>query len=238
MDDTIASPSRRGFLTGLAGTGLMAVGGVSVTTPAQAAGAGFGNGPLSSLPWHSGCGLSKISAFEAYRGRKADTYTIWCPHRTWSDIVSLKGGFTVVKGMPGRLSMAIAPLPASHSAVANPGNWKLAAKGSFDGYYTQFSRKLADSGRKDCVVRIGWEINHTFPWFGGSDPEGFKSTFKRIADILRKYNPTVSTEWTWIKKGKQSGSVLTLYPGDDAVDIVGVDYYDGYPANNTEAIWA
>jgi beta-mannanase len=61
--------------------------------------------------------------------------------------------------------------------------------------------------------------------------------FKRIADILRKHNPSVATEWCNIKRGAQSGSILDSYPGDDAVDIVGVNYYDNLSALNDEATW-
>ena len=140
------------------------------------AGAAFGRGALSGLPWHSGCGITGLAGFEAYRGRRADTCTIWCPRDTWDDIVSFKGGFQSAKKMSARLSMAIAPLPNTHNAVTNPGNWKLAALGSFDGYYTLFSQKLAASGRTNVIVRIGWETNRKFPWYAGTDPQGFKDT--------------------------------------------------------------
>jgi hypothetical protein len=124
-----------------------------------------------------------------------------------------------------------------HSRGAIPANWRLASGGSFDGYYTQFAQRLAASGKTNVVVRIGWEINNrTRPWFGGTDPGAFKATWRRIAAILRRHNPTVATEWSNIKKGAQSGSILDLYPGDDVVDIVGVNYYDAWPALNTQAI--
>ena len=236
MNDSTTTASRRGFLAGLAGTSLTVASGIAAPD-AQAAGAKFGPGPRSGLPWHSGCSLSSIGPFEKYRRRKADCYTIWCPHDTWADIVSLKGGFTIVRKLPGRISMAIAPLPSTNSAVVNPANWQLAAKGTFDGHYTQFAQKLAASGLTNVIVRIGWETNRKYPWYAGADPENFKLTFRRIAAILRRYNPTVSTEWCNVKKGSQKASVLTQYPGDDVVDIISVDYYDGWPALNTEQIW-
>lgn len=237
MNDINCTASRRDLLVGLAGTSVAVAGGLG-TKAAQAAGpAAFGGGLMSGLPWHSGCSLGGISAFETYRTRRADTCTIWCQRNTWNDVISFKGGFSTAKKLPGRISLAIAPLPNTHSALVYPGNWKLAAKGSFDVYYNQFAQKLAASGVTNAIVRIGWETNRGFPWYGGVDPQGFKDTFKRIADILRRYNPTVSTEWCNVKKGSQKGSVLTMYPGDDAVDIIGVDYYDGWPALNTAAIW-
>jgi hypothetical protein len=237
MNEAIASASRREFLCGLTATSLAAVGGLA-TSPAVAAGAAFGRGPMSGLPWYSGCTPSDIPGFEKYRGRRVDGYTIWCPHETWADIVSLKGGFSAVNHLSGRISMGLAPLPSSESVLKYPGNWQRAAKGDFDSYYSLFSSRLAASGCKNVIVRIGWESNHTRPWFCGVDPDGFKRAFARIAKILREQNPTVSIEWSNIKKGAQRGSILDSYPGDEAVDIIGVDYYDNWPALNTEAIWS
>jgi Glycosyl hydrolase family 26 len=229
-------PTRRDLLAGMAGTSITAMVGLAAR-PVEAGTPNFGRGPLSGMPWHSGCGLGGITDFERFRGRKADLYTIWGAYKTWGDVPNLSGGFSAVKNMPGRISLAIAMLPASQSGLKDGNNWTLAARGAFDQYYVQHARNLANSGRKNLVLRIGWETNHTFPWFGGTNPQGFKDTFKRIADIQRKYNPTILTEWCNVKDGKQPGSVLTMYPGDDAVDIIGVDYYDNWPALNTVEIW-
>jgi hypothetical protein len=139
------SPSRRSFLCGLAGTSAMAIG--YLPSAAEAAPT-FGRGAISGHPWHSGCGSAGITAFESYRGRKCDTYTLWCKHETWSDITSLIGNLSNLTKLPGRISYGLAPLPKSHSILKNSGNYKLAAKGSFDVYYTQFAQKLAARAKK------------------------------------------------------------------------------------------
>jgi len=80
--------SRRGrvvetvLLAGAAGAAFVAISG---SDSAQAAVSGFGRDSLSGLPWNSGCSLDGIKAFEAYRGRKADTYTLWFAHQGWSE---------------------------------------------------------------------------------------------------------------------------------------------------------
>ena len=113
----------------------------------------------------------------------------------------------------------------------------MAASGAFDFYYAEWSRRLQATGRTDYIVRIGWECNHTFPWFAGADPANYILTHRRIVDFIRLYNPTVTIEWCNTKKGKQAGSVLNLYPGNDWVDIIGVDYYDVSPPLNDQATW-
>ena len=191
-----------------------------------------GAGPFSGLPWKSGCSLSKFADFERWRGRRLDTVTVWTQRRTWSELVGQGGGFTVVDDKPMQISQGFAIFPDTH-----PRQWKLAAAGSFDGYYTQYAQKLANSGRKDMIVRVGWETNDPGPCYGGDDPVNFVATFRRIVDILRKHNPTITTEWNNLKDGK-GGSVLDMYPGDGWVDIIGVNFYDNWPALNTEEIWA
>ncbi len=228
MDDHEAQPSRRIFLLGVGAATLAVNAGLDIPR-AEAAGS------LSGLGWASGCGSSDFRSFEGYRGRKVDCVTCWGGRRNWREAVNVPTG--IMRSTSAQISLGFAVLPETHSAVKNAGNWRLAARGSFDDYYTQFARNLAATGRRDTIVRIGWETNRKFPWYGGADPQGFKDTFKRVADIIRKHNPSAKTEWCNLKKGSQSGSVLSMYPGDDAVDIISVDYYDGWPAVNTESIW-
>jgi hypothetical protein len=238
---SITSSSRRGFLAGAGSASLVGLAAAALPVASDAAAAatqgGFGRGPLSGLPWHSGCSLNGIGAFEAYRGRRCDSYTMWNLHKTWSDIPSFKGGWPTLRKLPGRISLALSPFPDTLSAVRNPGLWDNAARGAYDSVYTLFAQKLAACGRSHIIVRIGWEHNHTFPWYSGTNPQAYKKAFRRIVDILRRRNPTVLIDWTNVKKGAQPFSVLETYPGDDWVDIIGVDYYDGFPALNDQATW-
>ena len=228
--------TRRVLIGGVTGAVALAAAGVE---PAAAA-AAFGRGPRSGMPWHSGCQLNKIPQFEAFRGRLADTYTIWSPRETWAAVTGLnKGGFSVVRTMPGRISFGLAMLPETLHAGRDPSHWVPAARGDFDRYYVSVARQVAESGRKNVIFRIGWESNHDgWPWYGGGDPTRFKQTFRRYARILREHNPTCLIEWCNVKDGSQPYSVLELYPGDAWVDIVGVNHYDGWPAINSDSIWA
>ena len=238
MNHTSPNPSRREVLAGLAGLSLTALGALR-TRPAQAA-AAFGAGGRSKLSWHSGCAISKHADFAAYRGRPIDTITTWCPWQTWSDITGFKGGFRTAKSSGARISLALPALPASHSGYTDPKQWLLAAKGTYDQNYRDFARKLRESGVTDVVCRVGgWECNNRGrPWYcGTADPAAYRETLARIATIVRAENPTVLTEWCNIKKGAQPGSIMNYYPGDAYIDILGVNYYDGWPAQNDDTTW-
>lgn len=233
--------ARRSVLQQLAGgAALMGTGAgllpeqLSPVTPAQA----IGTGVRSGLVWNTGASITNYKAFTSYRGRPLDTITCWCPHNTWDEIVSLKGGFVTARQSGARVSCAIGMLPKSHDGKKYPGNWKLAAAGSYDGYYEQYAKKLAATGLTDVICRIGWETNGASrPWFCGTDGAAFIATWQRIAIILRQYNPTILTEWCNIKKGAQKTSIMDFYPGDAYVDIFGVNYYDGWPSLDSQAVW-
>lgn len=210
---------------------------LSAITSAQAA-VGVGPGPRSGLFWSTGASISDYRGFTTYRGRSLDTITCWCPHDTWTDIVSLKGGFVTARKSGSRVSCAIGMLPKSHDGKKYPGNWKLAASGAYDGYYTQYAQKLASFKLSNVICRIGWEINGSSrPWFCGTDGAAFIATWQRITSILRQYNPTVMIEWCNIKKGAQNANIMNFYPGDAYVDVFGVNYYDGWPPLDTQSAW-
>ena len=235
LESPEAVATRRAVLGTMAGAGLCFAGGRSAD-----AAAGFGHGPRSGMPWNSGCQLSRIAEFEAFRGRRADTYTIWSRRRNWSEITDVGGGgFATVRGLGGRISYGLAMLPESNHAGRDPRHWVPAAAGNYDRYYDSVARQVAASGATNVIFRIGWESNdRSSPWYAGGDPARFKATFQRIAAILRSRNPTCLIEWCNVKDGAQPGSILNLYPGDAYVDIIGVNFFDGYPAMTSDAVWA
>lgn len=227
-----ATSSRRDLLRSVVGASLLGGMPLAIST-AEAA-----TGVRSGIAWQSGAGIGGYAAFASYRGRLLDTITCWCPSDTWTDVISFKGGFTTARKSRSRVSCAIVPLPKSHDGRLYPENWKLAASGTFDGYYAEFAMRLRDAGLTDVVCRIGWETNGSSRcYFCGTDGPAFVATWQRIATILRQYNPTIKTEWCNIKKGAQKSNIMNYYPGDAYVDIIGVNYYDGWPALSTQAIW-
>jgi hypothetical protein len=226
---------RREVLAGLTGAAAAFCG--SSTKSAQAAAPPFGAGLRAGLPWNSGASLGSIPQIPAYRNRLCDTVTMWNEQESWERIAAISGSWKNVINKPERISVALAMLPKTMPALTTPGVWALAAQGSFDGWYDLYAQKLAASGRQDLIVRVGWEHNHTRAWFSGVDPVNYKLAFQRIVGIIRARNPNVLIEWCNVKKGKQPGSIVDCYPGNNFVDIIGVNYYDCWPALNDQATW-
>lgn len=245
--------SRREFLAGVS-AGAAAIGASLVPAAARADSippAPFGPGPRSGLPWHSGASLASVKQIASYRGRLCDTLTLWCPVETWDAIVSFKEGWTAAKNRPERLSVGLAMLPRTHSALTTPGVWARAASGEFDSWYDRWAQTLAAEMKiratkglnPNVIVRVGWEHTDDRAWFSAPDPVNYAVTFRKIVDMIRYYNDlnlgltTVAIDWCNLKKGQQPGSVIDHYPGSTHVDIISADYYDCWPALNNDTIW-
>ncbi len=198
---------------------------------------------LSGMPWRSGVGGS-FKMFEAWRGRPLDVCVVWHPHRTWDEIRSANGEVIQnLAGMRCRLSMGIAMLPKTHA-----GQFAQCAGGEFDEHYRTVAEKLVGWGRGDAILRIGWEANGPrsgdadgggFPWGIERDVDPYIACFRRIAEVMRAVSPRFVTEWTMKKAtDRMAGRPISdAWPGDEWVDLVGIDYYDGYPAYRDNAAW-
>ena len=106
--------------------------------------------------------------------------------------------------------------------------------------YRKVARDLVTEGRGRSIVRIGWEANGD--WFrwnatARTAPQ-YVAAFRHIVGVLRSVAPDLVIDFDIscgvpLRGQKDRLAALTeLYPGDDAVDIVGCDTYDWY---NTKA---
>ena len=113
------------------------------------------------------------------------------------------------------------------------------AAGDFDEQWRNFGNLMVQHGRGDSVVRLGWEFNErTMPW-RGIDTQAYIGCYRNAADNIRAANPDVILDWTINAHGSPDGLCGGLstncYPGDDYVDIIGIDNYDHYPWSPTKA---
>ncbi|MGX1270067.1 glycoside hydrolase family 26 protein [Streptomyces phaeoluteigriseus] len=101
------------------------------------------------------------------------------------------------------------------------------AAGQFDHHFRALAERLVRAGAPDTVIVLGWEMNGiTYTHRCGPDPEAWKTYWKRIVTTMRavpgqefKFDFTPS-------RGRDAVPWTQCYPGDDTVDIVGMDSYD------------
>ncbi|GGV11937.1 hypothetical protein GCM10010293_02500 [Streptomyces griseoflavus] len=101
------------------------------------------------------------------------------------------------------------------------------AAGEFDHHFRALAERLVDLKVPDTVVVLGWEMNGvTYTHRCGPDPQAWKKYWNRIVRTMRavpgqqfKFDFTPS-------RGRDAVPWTECYPGDDTVDIVGMDSYD------------
>jgi len=82
-------------------------------------------------------------------------------------------------------------------------------------------------GFSRAFLRIGWEFNGGwYPWEAAKDPVSFTAAFRHIAGVFRSV-PGQHFAIVWNPSaGAGNNPPEQLWPGDDAVDLVGLDVYN------------
>lgn len=101
------------------------------------------------------------------------------------------------------------------------------AAGDFDGHYRVLAERLVGLGVPDTVVVLGWEMNGTtYTHRCGPDPESWKKYWNRIVTTMRSVPGQKFTFDFTPSRGRDAVPWTECYPGDDVVDIIGMDSYD------------
>ncbi|MFG3316736.1 glycoside hydrolase family 26 protein [Streptomyces sp. NPDC048171] len=101
------------------------------------------------------------------------------------------------------------------------------AAGEFDHHFRALAERLVELKVPDTVLVLGWEMNGiTYTHRCGPDPEAWKTYWKRIVTTMRAV-PGQKFRFDFTpSRGRDAVPWTTCYPGDETVDIIGMDSYD------------
>ncbi|MEU0134638.1 glycosyl hydrolase [Streptomyces sp. NPDC006296] len=107
------------------------------------------------------------------------------------------------------------------------------AQGRFDEHFRRLAERLVALGVPDTVIVLGWEMNGTtYTHRCGPDPEAWKAYWNRIVTAMRSV-PGQKLRFDFApSRGRDAVPWTECYPGDDVVDIIGMDSYDQPPARS------
>jgi hypothetical protein len=116
-------------------------------------------------------------------------------------------------------------------------------QGCIDGDYNQdwqtFAQTMESSGLagQGTIIRLGWEMNQHTDW---GTPSQFAACWRDIVSTVSAIAPGL--QWDWNVNRGNSGdmpgsSILSAYPGNAYVNIIGVDSYDMWPPVDTSGGW-
>ncbi|MBC3761550.1 glycosyl hydrolase [Quadrisphaera oryzae] len=122
-------------------------------------------------------------------------------------------------------------------------SWAEAAAGAYDDRWRQSLTLLRDvwgSRQATCYIRFAHEMNgNWYRWkVVASDVDAFKTAWGRYRAIQQQVFPASKLVLCFNRESVQSGyDWRDLYPGQGQVDVMGVDYYNQFPAVDTAEEW-
>ncbi|RPH89679.1 MAG: T9SS C-terminal target domain-containing protein, partial [Calditrichaeota bacterium] len=109
------------------------------------------------------------------------------------------------------------------------------ADGKYDRYYKKIASDLQLRAAGHAVIRLGHEFDLIYyPWsVVGGNHEEYKNAFRHIVSVMKEILPELQICYNWTGEGNNinpddPGNTIaeSAYPGDEFVDIIGVDVYD------------
>jgi hypothetical protein len=99
------------------------------------------------------------------------------------------------------------------------------AAGTFDAAYQRVAMRLIEGGYPDAIIRLGHEFNGAWsPWSSRHNEEAYIAAYRHVHQIFREQSEDFQFDWTAMRAGWEEWAV-DAYPGDDYVDIFGLDVY-------------
>jgi VCBS repeat-containing protein len=151
------------------------------------------------------------------------------------------------------LARVLADAP-TFAAMEKPVNWAIplawdgisladVASGAYDSTFADMAEAIAENQTEEVnpllYVRLGWEATNAYPWNVHSGPdkaldeslvEDYIDAFQHVATIFRSVDDRFQIEWNQNYSNQDANGVYydlnKLYPGDEFVDVVGVDAYN------------
>jgi len=164
---------------------------------------------------------SDLRQFETWLGRPVDRITAHTGRANWKDWVgSIKWAVELWSPLNKPICWTI-PL------FADQANLQGAAAGEYQNFYEQAARILAQSRRSDDViyVRTGEEFNGNWmPWSATGHEQDFVKAYRHFVDAFRSVSDRFRFEWNANVRETRMNPA-DAYPGDNYVDVIGMDFY-------------
>ncbi|MEU2506702.1 glycosyl hydrolase [Streptomyces sp. NPDC007863] len=132
---------------------------------------------------------------------------------------------------PGRLFVLNVPMMDRNEAGLSDAEVRAGlrrgAAGAFDAHFEALGEGLVEHGLGDAVLVLGWEMNGTtYGHRCGPDPAAWKAYWRQVAGVLRGVEGQRFRFDFTPSRGRDAVPWPECYPGDDVVDIIGMDAYD------------
>lgn len=164
-------------------------------------------------------------AFGRWRGRPLDLGVDNLDHRTRDSLLQALDdpGYWVDSYKAAKLPQLVLGVPMIDDARQM--TLAAGARGTYDAHFVKLGAALVAKGYPSAILRVGWEANyHNSAQYGGLDPTNWRHYYRRIVAAMRSvHGQHFRFDLTASNTSQGWGA---MYPGDDVVDIIGLDIYD------------
>ena len=106
------------------------------------------------------------------------------------------------------------------------------ADGQYDTTFAVVAKSIAKS-YPNAIIRIGWEFNADwYSWNAKGRATDYINAFRHVAAIFKAASPNFVIDWCPVHGFSANMAAEAAYPGDDAVDVIGMDFYNDYRWGN------
>jgi hypothetical protein len=117
--------------------------------------------------------------------------------------------------------------PTKGTATKIPVSLEAGAKGEYNAHFELLAKRLVQFKLEKSVLRLGWEFNGGwYAWRAGENPKAFAEYFRQIVKTMRAVEGA-KFEFCWNPATDHlQFPAEQAYPGDEFVDVIGIDVYD------------
>ena len=181
--------------------------------------------PIGVYLGNGASGVERLPAFVRWLGSPPERILDFVAYDSWASFVS-DGVWTSSSWRGAAASPVIARLTLSVPLTIVGTPLAKVADGSHDAEFRKVARALVANGWGRATIRLGWEFNGSWmPWAARNDPGAYIAAYRRVVSLFRSAEGAGFTfDWccAW---GKNDIAPDAVYPGDDVVDIIGMDIY-------------
>jgi hypothetical protein len=197
--------------------------------------------PLGAFLGSDGHGVEAIEPFTAWLGVRVSVGRSYLPGASWEDVEgpgwALDSWSAWRAARRDRIFVLNVPLvapnepPLDDASVASL--LRDGAAGRYDDHFRRLAERLMERGAADTVIVLAWEMNgSTYSSRCAPDPEAWKQYWRQVVHTMRSVaGQRFRFDFAPVR-GPQEIPWPQCYPGDDVVDIVGMDSYDQHPGSS------
>lgn len=141
----------------------------------------------------------------------------------------LRSATAVLPGLADQLDL-VATVPLAFGKVGSEAENRRklveTASGKWDRDFEAVAKSLVIGGYPDAVIRLGHEMTgYWYPWSSRGNSSQYVAAYRRVHKVFSRVSADFRFEWNTARP-KFNAYGPAAYPGNDVVDIIGMDVYN------------